>query len=88
MPYTNIPFQPDASDLERLQKNLPRAPKAILPEGKFNEADEGEIMCRIGEKKGKVFLSFGAKPIAWIAFSKDQALQIAESLTKFANKLN
>ena len=59
-----------------------------FPEGKINDTDQGEIMCAIGIEKNKVLFSFVAKPIAWIAFSKEQAILIAESLTKFANELN
>lgn len=52
-----------------------------FPDGKLNSSDEGEIQIGIKQIDGRVVMNFG-KPIEWIGFTKEQAVQIAESLIK------
>lgn len=56
-----------------------------FPGGKLNTDDEGELRLAIGDVDGKVLLDFG-KPIHWIAFDPDQALEIARTLVKHAGE--
>lgn len=53
------------------------------PQGKLVDDDEGEIRLAVGHADGKVVLEFG-KPIAWIGFSPDQALDLAQSIRAHA----
>lgn len=52
-----------------------------FPDGKINEADEGEIMVAIVGIEDRVVINFG-KPVHWVGFTKEQAVQIAASLIK------
>lgn len=54
-----------------------------FPEGKVTKEDEGEIRLAIGSKTGTVFIEFG-KPVAWIGFTPQQAMQIASTLLDHA----
>lgn len=56
-----------------------------FPEGKLNKEDEGALAMMIGEEQGKVVIKF-PKPIAWIGFTPEQAVQIAQSLIQQARK--
>lgn len=53
------------------------------PEGKLVKDDEGEIQIAVGNADGKVVIEFG-KPIAWIGFSPEQALDLAQSIRAHA----
>lgn len=57
-----------------------------FPEGKLNDRDEGEIAFAVGVEQGKVALSFG-KPVAWIAFTPEQAMEIARLIRNKAKRL-
>ncbi len=54
-----------------------------FPDGKLTTDDEGEIQIGITQVDGRVVMNFG-KAITWIGFTKEQALQIADSLIKHA----
>jgi len=75
----------DESQIRRLQENLVRemglGPTGKFPNGKLNDDDEGEITVAIAadKAKGVVVIDFG-KPTAWIGFTPDQAVDIAEML--------
>ena len=58
-------------------------PTGQFPDGKLTEHDEGEITLGIAIYKGQVVMDFGT-PTAWVGFTAEQALQIAESLMKCA----
>lgn len=51
------------------------------PQGALTKDDEGELKFAVGRKDSKVVLDFG-KPVSWIGFDPDQAIQIAMSLVK------
>lgn len=53
------------------------------PQGKLVQDDEGEIQIAVGHADGKVVVEFG-KSIAWIGFSPDQALDLAQSIRAHA----
>lgn len=47
---------------------------------------DDNVKLEIRVKDGKVILDFGQRPIAWIAFSMEQARQIADSIKSAADK--
>lgn len=57
-----------------------------FPEGKINERDEGEIAFAVGVEDGKIVLNFG-KPVAWIGFPPDQAMELARMIRNKAKRL-
>ena len=57
-----------------------------FPDGKLNKDDEGALAVAITTEGNAVKLVF-PKPVAWIGFTADQAMQIAEDLIKHARKL-
>lgn len=56
------------------------------PQGALTKDDEGELRFAVGAKDGKVMLDFG-KPVAWIGFDADQAIDIAMRLVKEAGRI-
>jgi hypothetical protein len=56
-----------------------------FPNGKVNADDEGALALEIGAKDGNVFIRF-PKPVAWIGFTGDQAIELAQSLIDNARK--
>lgn len=50
-----------------------------FPEGKLTPEDQGEIMTGITTVEGKVVVNFG-KQIAWIGFTRNQALEFGNLL--------
>ena len=55
------------------------------PEGKLNSADEGALALSVGRENGVVKLMF-PKPVAWIGFGPQQAVEVAELLIEHARK--
>lgn len=55
------------------------------PDGEINQTDEGEIQIGIAahEESGTVVMNFG-KSVAWVGFTKEQAILIAKSLLRHA----
>ena len=51
------------------------------PDGRLNENDAGAIAVEIGHEEGRVIIRF-PKPVAWIGFTGDQAVEIASSTTE------
>jgi len=56
------------------------------PRGKFSEDDEGELAMRIGVQDKTIILDFG-KPVKWLGFGKQDAINLATSLLEKANQL-
>lgn len=52
-------------------------------DGKLNEDDKGEIMIGVTSIEDRVVINFG-KPVHWVGLTREQALGIANSLTKHA----
>ncbi len=69
--------------LKKQEKNFGATER--FPEGKLNEADEGEIKFGVTEKDGKVVLNFG-KEIKWMAATPEQAKDLAGSLLNKARE--
>ena len=56
-----------------------------FPNGKLNTEDEGALACGVGHEKGVVKLLF-PKPVAWIGFTPEQAVGLAQDLLKHARQ--
>lgn len=52
-----------------------------FPDGKLNDDDEGELRLMISKKGDNVHIDFG-KPVAWMAFTKEDAIALGLSLIK------
>lgn len=57
-----------------------------FPNGKLNKDDAGALAVSIGHEKDAVVIRF-PKPVAWIGFTPEQAIEIAESLIQHARAL-
>jgi hypothetical protein len=55
------------------------------PDGRMNKDDAGAIAMQIGVEEGRVVMRF-PKPVAWIGFTGDEAMEIAQVLMKHARK--
>lgn len=53
------------------------------PKGRLNANDSGALAMAVGVENGKVRLDF-PKPVAWVAFTPDEAMGLAEMLVKHA----
>jgi len=56
------------------------------PQGALSKDDEGELRFGVTTHNGKVVLNFG-KPVEWIGFDADQAIEIAQQLIKRAGEI-
>jgi len=56
-----------------------------FPNGRLNKEDEGAVACAVGHEKGVVKLLF-PKPVAWIGFTPEQAIDLAQDLIKHAHQ--
>lgn len=54
-----------------------------FPDGKIHPLDEGEIRVKIGVIDGRIVIDFG-KPISYVGFTKEQALEIGQNLIEKA----
>jgi hypothetical protein len=70
---------------KKASKKMKLGPTGDFPDGRLNEYDEGGINMVVEVSKGRVLLSFG-KPIAWLGVSPDDALRLADLLTKHAKQ--
>lgn len=85
---------PDMTPEERAEqiaaeREMRRAMKNLLgefPDGKLNPSDEGALSVMIGHEGKSVVMRF-PKPVAWIGFTPEQALGIAETLISHARKI-
>ncbi len=55
------------------------------PNGRLNADDSGALAVAISNKDGRVVIEF-PKPVAWIGFTGDQAMEIAQILMNHARK--
>lgn len=60
-----------------------------FPQGRLNDADEGELAMGIAADKenGKVIIHFGT-PTMWVGFDPQQARELAESLQAKADEID
>lgn len=73
--------EPDKGMHEAMQKAF-----GEYPNGKLNENDAGALALAISNERGVVKISF-PKPVAWIGFTGDQAMEIAALLIKHAREV-
>ena len=66
-------------------KDLQRKLQGEFPDGRLNPGDEGALAVMIGHEKGKVVMQFPT-PTAWIGFTPEQAMDIAQTLITHARK--
>lgn len=66
-------------------KDAQRRLQGEYPNGRLNNADEGALAVMIGHERGKVVMQF-ASPTAWIGFTPEQAMDIAQTLITHARK--
>lgn len=74
-----------SSDPERSMR-LNEAMKKLFgeyPDGRLNNEDAGALALMIEVQDGKVVVHF-PKPVAWIGFSADQAMDLASTLVRHA----
>jgi hypothetical protein len=67
------------------QKDLGLGATGRFPEGKLTKDDQGEIKIGITVKDDKIVIAFG-KPVEWIGFTREQAIQIGETLINRARQ--
>lgn len=68
------------------QKRMNEAMRQVFgefPDGKLNANDAGAVAVEIGSEQDRVVMRF-PKPVAWIGFTGDQAMEIAQTLIKHA----
>lgn len=66
-------------------KDAQRRLHGEYPDGRLNTADEGALALMVGHESGKVVMQF-ATPTAWIGFTPEQAMDIAQSLITHARQ--
>jgi hypothetical protein len=55
------------------------------PNGRMNADDAGAIAMQVGVESGRVVMRF-PKPVSWIGFTGDEAMEIAQTLIAHARK--
>lgn len=60
-------------------------PTGNYPDGKLSDDDDGEIQFGICHVERRIIMNFD-KPIKWIGFTRDQAIEVANALLKHAEK--
>ena len=66
-------------------RDMQRKLQGEFPDGRLNPNDEGGLAVMIGHEKGKVVMQFPS-PTAWIGFTPEQAMDIAQTLISHARK--
>lgn len=66
-------------------KDMQRKLQGEYPNGRLNAGDEGALAVMIGHEKGKVVMQFPS-PTAWIGFTPERAMDIAQTLITHARK--
>jgi hypothetical protein len=72
----------------QVPRELSEAMQKLLgeyPNGRLNKDDAGALAVAIGHENGAVTLQF-PKPVAWIGFTPNQAVEIAETLISHARQ--
>ena len=79
------PFSVDADPdkFDKLREALGATGR--FPEGKLNKTDEGELRLAVRHEPDKVFVEFGTS-VAWIGFSPQQAVDVAQMLIRHARQ--
>ena len=66
-------------------KDAQRKLQGEFPNGRMNDADEGALAMMVGHENGMVVMQF-ASPTAWIGFTPEQAMDIAQMLITHARQ--
>lgn len=77
-----------SSEDDERQAAMRKAMETIFgefPDGKLNKHDAGAIAMTVEQEDGRVKLVF-PKPIAWVGFTADEAIGLAELLVKHARQ--
>ena len=75
---------------KELSAAMSEAMKSLMgeyPDGKLDATDQGGIAVGFSSDPGVVKMHF-PKPVAWIGFTPDQAIAMAESLIQHAREAN
>lgn len=89
--HGNLPFDNEKgkpSPFENLEKAVREKQRELMgeyPDGRLNPDDSGAIAMAVSSEKGRVRLDF-PKPVAWIGFTGDEAMQLAQDLMKHARR--
>lgn len=72
-----------------MHDDYPLGPTGQFPDGTLGPDDEGELQFALGHDKqrGNVVIQFNT-PVSWLAFSPDEARQLAASLINHARALD
>jgi hypothetical protein len=83
--HGNLPIDmtPDGEKRDRAMRELQRKMMGEYPDGRLNPDDAGAIAMAVSSEKGRVRLDF-PKPVAWIGFTGDEAMQLAQDLMRHA----
>lgn len=80
------PFEPSPHlEAQRAMSDAMRKLLGEFPDGKLNPTDEGALAVMIGHEGKTVVMRF-PKPVAWIGFTPEQAIDIAQTLITHARK--
>lgn len=66
-------------------KDAQRTLQGEFPNGRLNANDEGAFAVMVGHEMGRVVMQFPS-PTAWIGFTPEQAIDIAQTLITHARK--
>jgi hypothetical protein len=77
------PKDDENSPIRKLMHEKMKEVFGEYPNGKLNANDEGGLAMALGVENGAVVMRF-PKPVAWIGFTPEQAMQIASNLIKHA----
>ena len=72
----------------RIPQELSDAMKSLMgeyPNGRLNAEDSGALAVAFSHENGVVKMEF-PKPVAWIGFTPQQAIKIAQTLIQHARK--
>lgn len=66
-------------------RDMQRKLQGEFPDGRLNANDEGALAMMVGHENGKVVMQF-ATPTAWVGFTPEQAMDIAQMLITHARQ--
>ena len=84
--HSNQPYIPPINEkLEEELKVLQKRLHGEFPNGRLNKEDDGALAVMVGHEMGKVVIQF-PHPTAWIGFTPEQAMDIAQLLISHARE--
>jgi hypothetical protein len=76
----------EPNEAQRLMREMLSQTLGEYPQGRLNADDAGALPMAISQRDGAVVIDF-PKPVAWIGFTPDDAMQIAQLLMKHAREI-